>query len=216
MTKGKYGERAKTKRAADGATAVALAEQNRLRARIRTLEHLEGENRHLRERLDDARRQMDAKEGDELKRMRQIVADSSKALLEASRTVEEVITFHKAQDLAIITAIRESGIPRKERIVILAIINKLAVTAKEPWQSDIEDDVMIKAHKDSSRSAPKRRGDTRFIFSKRRLSKPDWLRRQWLVLAEAREKEGGGLVTKEQWQHIGTEMPSENPEKALR
>lgn len=61
MTKGKYAERAKTKRSADGATAVAIGEQNRLRAHIRSLEHLEVENAELRRTLDDLRTQVSAR-----------------------------------------------------------------------------------------------------------------------------------------------------------
>lgn len=58
MTKGKYAERARTKRSADGATVLAIQEQNRLRARISQLEHLEPENANLRSRNERLRQEL--------------------------------------------------------------------------------------------------------------------------------------------------------------
>ncbi len=67
MTRGRYAERARTKQSADRTAAFALAEADRLRRRIRQLEHFETENTQLRHALDASRRDVELVTSDKVR-----------------------------------------------------------------------------------------------------------------------------------------------------
>lgn len=117
MTRGKYAERAKTKQAADAATVAALREVNALKARVRTLEHLELENARLRMTLKDARTELDQQRelnergaSDEVLRLENLNAVLHETILEWQTLSTEIIANKKAEIDAITSLLL--GIPR--------------------------------------------------------------------------------------------------------
>lgn len=86
MSRGKFAERARTKRAADVATSTAIAEQNRLRARIHQLEHVEAEQASLKRTIERLRLDVAAGEGP---KVRQAIRERDEALERAAKMLKE-------------------------------------------------------------------------------------------------------------------------------
>lgn len=134
MAKGRYAERARTKRDADAATAAAVVEINRLQARIRELEHAESERDVLRGRIEKLRSDIAALTSDTVRKLEAERDDLTHKLLIAENEYIETRQVYHDRVLEV-ERMLTNGLPSDRETVALlsATMGTLMGWPKEDW-----------------------------------------------------------------------------------